>query len=142
MQYQSDAERMFHAQNPHLTLCNDSLFDATITDSEGIKTKFKLDFFCKETNTYYEIKNRYLNSIETKNESDKKIQAVKSYKGYLPLSDKLRYQWCHSRFKQALVQDVVTSKGYKFVVVFFKCKLSKAATNKMDSMGLNYTITA
>ena len=142
MQYQSEAERLFHTQNPHLTLINDAFFDATITDSEGVKTRFKLDFYCKETNTYYEIKSRYLNSVETKNESDKKIRAVESYKGYLPLSDILRYQWCHSRFKQALVQDVVTSKGYKFVVVFVKCKLTKTATNKMDAMGLNYTIMA
>lgn len=144
MQYQSDAEQLFHAQNPHLTLCNDSIFDATITDAEGVKTRFKLDFYCKETNTYYEIKSRYLNSMKTKNESDKKLQAVHSFKGYLKLIDKLRYQWCHSRFKQALVQDAVTSKGFKFVIVFFKCKrkLSKDATNKMDSMGLNYTIIA
>jgi len=142
MPYQSEAERLFHADHPHLTLINDSLFDATITDAEGVKTRFKLDFYCKETNTYYEIKSRYLNSMKTKNESDKKIQAVHSFKGYLKQIDKLRYQWCHSRFKQALVQDVVTSKGYKFVVVFFKCKLSKAATNKMDLMGLNYTIIA
>ena len=142
MRYQSEAEELFHADHPHLTLCNDSLFDATITDAEGVKTRFKLDFFCEETNTYYEIKNRYLNSVETKNESDKKLQAVLSFKGYLKQIDKLRYQWCHSRFKQALVQDVVTSKGYKFVVVFFKCKLSKAATNKLDELGLNYTIIA
>lgn len=142
MQYQSEAERLFHTQNPHLTLINDAFFNATITDAEGVKTRFKLDFYCKETNTYYEIKSRYLNSVETKNESDKKLQAVHSFKGYLKLIDKLRYQWCHSRFKQALVQDVVTSKGYKFVVVFFKCKLSKAATNKLDELGLNYTIIA
>lgn len=140
MQYQSEAEQLFHAQHPHLTLINDSLFDATITDSEGVRTRFKLDFYCKETNTYYEIKSRYLNSIETKNESDKKIKAVESYKGYLPLIDKLRYQWTHSCYKQALVQDAVMSKGFKFVVVFFKCKLTKTATNKMDAMGLNYTI--
>jgi len=142
MQYQSEAERLFHTQNPHLTLINDEFFNASITDAEGVKTRFKLDFYCKETNTFYEIKSRYLNSVETKNESDKKIQAVHSFKGYLKQIDKLRYQWCHSRFKQALVQDVVTSKGYKFVVVFFKCKLTKTATNKMDAMGLNYTIMA
>jgi len=142
MQYQSDAERLFHTQNPHLTLINDSIFDATITDAEGVKTRFKLDFYCKETNTFYEIKNRYLNSIETKNECDKKLQAVHSFKGYLKQIDKLRYQWCHSRFKQALVQDVVTSKGYKFIVVFYKCKLSKDAIKKMDELGLNYTIIA
>lgn len=140
MPYQSEAEQLFHAQHPHLTLINDSIFDATITDAEGVKTRFKLDFYCKETNTYYEIKSRYLNSMKTKNESDRKLQAVHSFKGYLKLIDKLRYQWCHSRFKQALVQDAVTSKGFKFIVVFFKCKLSKAATNKLDELGLNYTI--
>lgn len=137
--YDSKLEEKYHSLNPQLTRCN-HYYQFNFKDSDNVLFLAKPDFFDVSTNTYFEIKGKALNNVKTKNESIRQLEAVKSYKGYLPLIDKLKYQWCHSLFKQSIVQEEVQKQGFNFVVVFFQCKLSTIAVNRMKKHGLNYVI--
>ena len=139
--YDSAIEKHYHQQHQHLQRQLDYL-PTTFTDANGIIFKSKADFYCSITNTYIEVKNRQLNNYKTKQDSLNRQQALRQRRGgYLTQLEQLQSGWNHSLYKQLIVQQSLAMLGIKYLVVFYKpTKLSKQAINKMNHLGLNYTI--
>ena len=139
--YDSAIEKHYHQQYPHLERQLDYL-PITFTDTNGTVFKAKADFYCSITNTYIEVKNRQLNNYKSKQACLNRQQALRQRRGgYLTQLEQLQSGWNHSLYKQLIVQQSLAMLGIKYLVVFYKpTKLSKQAINKMNHLGLNYTI--
>ena len=138
--YDSLVEKLYHQQHPHLQRQLDYL-PTTFTDDNGIVFRAKADFYCSVTNTVIEVKNRQLNNYKTKQDSLNRQQALRQRRGYLTRLEQLESGWNHSLYKQLIVQQSLAVLGINYLIVFYKpTKLTKQALNKMDNLGLNYTI--
>ena len=138
--YDSAIEQQYHQQHQRLERQLDYL-PITFTDTNGTVFKAKADFYCSITNTVIEVKNRQLNNYKTKQDSLNRQQALRQRRGYLTQLEQLQSGWNHSIYKHLIVQQTLAMLGIKYLVVFYKpTKLSKQAINKMNALGLNYTI--
>ena len=139
--YDSLVEKLYHQQHPHLQRQLDYL-PTTFTDANGIVFKAKADFYCSITNTYIEVKNRQLNNYKSKQACLDRQQALRQRrKGHLTQLEQLQSGWNHSLYKQLIVQQSLAVLGINYLIVFYKpTKLTKQSINKMDCLGLNYTI--
>lgn len=139
--YDSSIESIYHHQNPHLERQLGYL-PTEFTDANGIVFTAKADFYDTITDTYIEVKNRQLNNYKTKQSCLNRQQVLRQRRGgYLTQLEQLESGWNHSLYKQLLVQQTLAKLGINYLVVFYKpTKLSKQAINKMNNLGLNYTI--
>ena len=138
--YDSIVEKQYHQQHQHLERQLDYL-PITFTDTNGIVFKAKADFYDTISNTYIEVKNHQLNNHKNKQSSKDRLIQLEQYKGYLTNKDKLLNDWNHSLYKHLVVQQTLAPLGINYLIVFYKpTKLSKQAINKMNALGLNYTI--
>ena len=139
--YGSVIEQQYHQQHPHLQRQLDYL-PTTFTDANGIVFKAKADFYDTISNTVIEVKNRQLNNYRTKQDSLNRQQALRQRRGgYLTQLEQLQSGWNHSLYKHLIVQQTLAVLGINYLIVFYKpTKLSKQSINKMDNLGLNYTI--
>ena len=138
--YDSKIESIYHQQHPHLERQLDYL-PITFTDTNGTVFKAKADFYCSITNTYIEVKNRQLNNYKTKQDSLNRQQALRQHRGYLTQLEQLESGWNHSLYKQLIVQQSLAVLGINYLIVFYRpTKLTKQSINKMNALGLNYTI--
>ena len=138
--YDSSIEQQYHQHHPHLQRQLDYL-PTVFTDDNGIVFKAKADFYCSITNTVIEVKNSQLNNYRTKQDSLNRQQALRQRRGYLTQLEQLQSGWHHSIYKHLIVQQTLAMLGIKYLVVFYKpTKLSKQSINKMDNLGLKYTI--
>ena len=140
--YDSAIEQQYHQQHQHLERQLDYL-PTTFTDDNGVIFKSKADFYCSITDTYVEVKNRQLNNYKTKQACLNRQSVLRQRRGgYLTQLEQLESGWNHSLYKQLIVQKALALLGIKYLVVFYNLSdpLSKQALNKMDNLGLNYTI--
>ena len=138
--YDSVIEQQYHQQHPHLQRQLDYL-PTTFTDANGIVFKAKADFYDTITNTVIEVKNRQLNNYKTKQDSLNRQQALRQRRGYLTRLEQLQSCWNHSLYKHLIIQQALALLGINYLIVFYRpTKLSKQSINKMNALGLNYTI--
>ena len=138
--YDSLIEKQYHQQHPHLQRQLDYL-PTTFVDDNGIVFKAKADYYDTISNTYIEVKNRQLNNYKSKQACLNRQQALRQRRGYLTQLEQLQSGWNHSIYKQLIVQQTLSLLGIDYLIVFYKpTKLSKQALNKMNALGLNYTI--
>lgn len=139
--YDSSIESIYHQQYPHLQRQLGYL-PTEFTDANGTVFTAKADFYDTITDTYIEVKNRQLNNYKTKQDSLNRQQVLRQRRGgYLTKLEQLESGWNHSLYKQLLVQQTLAKLGINYLVVFYKpTKLTKQAINKMNNLGLNYTI--
>ena len=138
--YDSLIEKQYHQQHPHLQRQLDYL-PTTFTDANGIVFKAKADFYDTITNTVIEVKNRQLNNYKTKQDSLNRQQALRQRRGYLTRLEQLQSCWNHSLYKHLIIQQALALLGINYLIVFYRpTKLSKQSINKMNALGLNYTI--
>lgn len=139
--YDSRIESIYHQQHPHLERQLDYL-PTTFTDANGIVFKAKADFYDPITATYIEVKNRQLNNHQTKQSCLSRQQVLRQRRGgYLTQLEQLQSGWNHNLYKQLIVQQTLALLGINYLLVFYKpTKLTKQAINKMNDLGLNYTI--
>ena len=138
--YDSVIEQQYHQQHQHLERQLDYL-PTTFIDDNGIVFKAKADFYCSITNTYIEVKNRQLNNYKSKQACLNRQQALRQRRGYLTQLEQLQSGWNHSIYKHLIVQQTLAILGIKYLIVFYKpTKLTKQSINKMDCLGLSYTI--
>ena len=138
--YDSAIEKQYHQQHQHLERQLDYL-PTTFIDDNGIVFKAKADFYCSITNTYIEVKNRQLNNYKSKQACLNRQQALRQRRGYLTQLEQLQSGWNHSIYKHLIVQQTLAILGIKYLIVFYKpTKLTKQSINKMDCLGLSYTI--
>ena len=138
--YDSKIESIYHQQQPHLER-QLGFLPTDFTDTNGVIFKAKADFWCPITDTYLELKNHQLNNHKNKQSSKDRLIQLEQYKGYLTNKDKLLNDWNHSLYKHLVVQQTLAPLGINYLIVFYKpTKLSKQAINKMNALGLNYTI--
>ena len=139
--YDSLIEQQYHHQNPHLERQLGYL-PTEFTDANGIVFKAKADFYDTITDTYLEVKNHQLNSYKTKQSCLNRQSVLHQRRGgYLTKLEQLQTGWNHSLYKQLIVQQTLALLGINYLVVFYKpTKLTKQAINKMNDLGLNYTI--
>ena len=138
--YDSAIEQHYHQQHQHLQRQLDYL-PTTFTDDNGVIFKAKADFYDTISNTYIEVKNRQLNNYKTKQDSLNRQSVLRQHRGYLTQLEQLQSGWNHSIYKQLIVQQTLSLLGIDYLIVFYKpTKLSKQAINKMNALGLNYTI--
>ena len=137
--FDSDAEQAFQNRHPDITADHD-YYPCTFFDADNIQFSAKKDFYDEATATYIEFKSHQLNTKKTQAESihayDKSVSFV-SARG-MDLF-RLETQWCHSLYKQKLVQSSLEAVGIKMVVVFAKgTKLTTTSKNKMTREGLTW----
>ena len=138
--YDSLIEKLYHQQHQHLQRQLDYL-PTVFTDANGIVFKAKADFYCSITNTYIEVKNRQLNNYKSKQACLNRQQALRQRRGYLTQLEQLQSGWNHSLYKHLIIQQTLAVLGINYLVVFYKpTKLTKQSINKMDCLGLSYTI--
>ena len=139
--YDSIVEKQYHQQHQHLERQLDYL-PTTFVDDNGIVFKAKADYYDTISNTYIEVKNCQLNNYRTKQDSLNRQQALRQRRGgYLTQLEQLQSGWNHSLYKHLIVQQTLAVLGINYLIVFYKpTKLSKQSINKMDNLGLNYTI--
>ena len=139
--YDSKIESIYHQQHPHLQRQLDC-FPITFVDENGAVFKAKPDFYDQTTDTYVEVKNRQLNNLKTKQACLNRQSVLRQRrKGHLTQLEQLESGWNHSIYKHLIVQQTLAVLGIKYLVVFYKpTKLTKQSINKMDCLGLNYTI--
>ena len=138
--YDSAIEQHYHQQHQHLQRQLDYL-PTVFTDDNGIAFKAKADYYDTISNTYIEVKNRQLNNYKSKQACLNRQQVLRQRRGYLTQLEQLESGWNHSLYKHLIVQQTLAMLGIKYLVVFYKpTKLSKQSINKMDNLGLNYTI--
>ena len=139
--YDSLIEKLYHQHHPHLQRQLDYL-PTVFTDDNGIAFKAKADYYDTISNTYIEVKNCQLNNYRTKQDSLNRQQALRQRRGgYLTQLEQLQSGWNHSLYKHLIVQQTLAVLGINYLIVFYKpTKLSKQSINKMDNLGLNYTI--
>ena len=139
--YDSKIESIYHQQHPHLQRLLDYL-PTTFVDANGIVFKAKADFYDPVSNTYLEVKNRQLNNLNTKQACLSRQQVLRQRRGgYLTNIEQLESGWNHSIYKHLIVQQTLAVLGITYLVVFYRpTKLTKQSINKMDCLGLNYTI--
>ena len=138
--YDSLIEKQYHQQHPHLQRQLDYL-PTTFVDDNGIVFKAKADYYDTISNTYIEVKNRQLNNYKSKQACLNRQQALRQRRGYLTQLEQLQSGWNHSIYKHLIVQQTLAILGIKYLIVFYKpTKLTKQSINKMDCLGLSYTI--
>lgn len=140
--YDSKIEQHYHQQHSHLERQQDFL-PAVFIDSNGVVFNAKADFYDPITDTYIEVKNYQLNNYKTKRDCSNREQLLKQRRGgYLTKLEQLKTGWNHSLIKQQIVQQTLALLGIKYLVVFYRLSdpLTKQAINKMNNIGLNYTI--
>lgn len=138
--YDSTIEQQYHQQHQHLER-QLSYLPTEFIDTNGVMFKAKADFYCSITDTFIEVKNHQLNNYKTKQDSLNRQSVLRQRRGgYLTKLEQLDAGWNHSLYKQLIVQQTLELLNIKYLVVFYKTKLSKQAINKMDHLGLNYTI--
>ena len=138
--YDSIVEKQYHQQHQHLERQLDYL-PTTFVDDNGIVFKAKADYYDTISNTYIEVKNRQLNNYKTKQACLNRQQVLRQRRGHLTQLEQLQSGWNHSLYKHLIVQQSLAVLGIDYLVVFYKpTKLTKQAINKMESLGLNYTI--
>lgn len=138
--YDSVVEQQYHHQHPHLQRQLDFL-PSIFIDTNGIVFKAKSDFYDPINDVYIEVKNRQLNNYKTKQDSLNRQQVLRQRRGYLTQLEQLESGWNHSLYKQLIVQQTLALLSINYLVVFYKpTKLTKQALNKMNAIGLNYTI--
>lgn len=138
--YDSKAERAFHDRHPHLISLQNEYYRSSFTDLNGDVFRAKPDFFDPnfgDGGAYIEFKCHQLNTKETRSDSHEAENKIFSYKGSLPLVDKLKNSWNHSLYKQAIVQQTLDRIDVQMIVVFDKdTKISTQNKNKMKEVGL------
>lgn len=138
--YDSIVEQQYHNQHPHLQRQLDYL-PTSFTDDNGIVFKAKADFYDTITETMIEVKNRQLNNYKTKQDCLNRQSVLRQRRCYLTQLEQLECCWNHSLYKHLIVQQALTKLGIKYLVVFYNpTKLTKQSINKMNALGLNYTI--
>ena len=138
--YDSLIEKQYHQQHPHLQRQLDYL-PTTFTDANGIVFKAKADFYDTITNTVIEVKNRQLNNYKSKQACLNRQSVLRQRRGYLTRLEQLQSCWNHSLYKHLIIQQALALLGINYLIVFYRpTKLSKQSINKMNALGLNYTI--
>ena len=138
--YDSVIEQQYHQQHPHLQRQLDYL-PTTFTDANGIVFKAKADFYDTITNTVIEVKNRQLNNYKSKQACLNRQSVLRQRRGYLTRLEQLQSCWNHSLYKHLIIQQALALLGINYLIVFYRpTKLSKQSINKMNALGLNYTI--
>ena len=138
--YDSLIEKQYHQHHPHLQRQLDYL-PTTFVDANGIAFRAKADFYNPTTDTYIEVKNRQLNNYKSKQACSERQQVLRQHRCYLTRLEQLQSCWNHSLYKHLIVQQALALLGINYLVVFYRpTKLSKQSINKMNALGLNYTI--
>ena len=139
--YDSKIEQHYHQQHSHLER-QTSYLPTSFIDSEGTSFKAKADYYDPIIDTFIEVKNHQLNNYKTKQSSKDRLMQLEQYKGYLTNKGKLLNDWNHSLYKHLIVQQTLELLNIKYLVVFYRLSdpLTKQALNKMNCLGLNYTI--
>ena len=138
--YDSIVEKQYHQQHQHLERQLDYL-PTTFVDDNGIVFKAKADYYDTISNTYIEVKNRQLNNYKTKQSCLDRQQALRQRRGYLTRLEQLESCWNHSLYKHLIIQQALALLGINYLIVFYRpTKLTKQSINKMNALGLNYTI--
>ena len=138
--YDSKIESIYHRQHPHLERQLDYL-PITFTDANGVVFKAKADYYDAISNTYIEVKNHQLNNYKTKQACLNRQSVLRQRRGYLTQLEQLQSGWNHSIYKHLIVQQSLAVLGITYLVVFYRpTKLTKQSLNKMNCLGLSYTI--
>lgn len=153
MNYDSNAEQLFHQRNPSLIACANDFYPYTFRDNSGTTFRAKPDFWCNEWNCWVEFKGKQLNNQKSKLIAGESYSSAKSYleyrcrkNGKIPTEQqyskcRLDHAWNHSLYKQAKVQSSLRAFDKRMIVVFETgTNLTKQSQNLMNAQGMEWLL--
>ena len=133
-----EAQASFRLAPMGIMRCTET-YPVTFKDKTGTPFTAKSDFRCQASGTWFEFKSAMLNSKTTFAAAKKAVATVRRDEAMCVLSKgSLRYrlldsQWCHSRYKQAVVVNALTPAK---VVLVFKHAPGDDAAKRLAKAGI------